>query len=60
MKPHLNICIRQLVFNFGWYSGEPLKLFEITVFEPREHIFYVLVSLQILRFCIELCWDTGD
>lgn len=55
MKPRLDIYVRKFWINFGWYSGEEFKVFNLSVlkFLTDQHNkidMIVFWDIQILKF----------
>ena len=51
MNLRLRFYIKRFWFNFGWFNDEA-KLLSITLIEKIDTNFYVLFSLQIIKFYI--------
>ena len=54
----------KLRFSIGWFKGEDLRVFKLSIFETvqdypvdRGFLFVALFNLQIVKFCIELFID---
>ncbi len=57
MKTHISFYIGRFWFELGWFSGEPLtlvtlKLFEITEGYPNKIDLVTIFGLQVLKFTI--------
>ena len=56
MKPYLNLYAgkgtRQVYINAGWYSGEPVTVFELRLLCWSYVDTFDLIGLQIAKFCV--------
>ena len=48
--------IKKVIFDVGWYSGEPVTLVGLTIYE-KYFIYTVFFNLKILKFCISIIKD---
>ena len=53
-KFHKTINFNVIQVTFGWFSGEPFKLFSLTICEELEELAFVVLDFQCTRICFSI------